>query len=616
MCSSPLRDDIKPSLSVSVGTDGRILFHDFAEEDRLPKDVTKDILERIGIEWKDVLPEKQEPTKKVSSFDYKNIVAKYNYGNGIFMLRDKNKNFIWRYRDESKDKWVFKQPDWVEPYQRGEVSETVYFVEGEKDVDNASEKLNLFVFSPFNGANLPTKRDKYEAEIAKYEKIASGRNVIIIPDNDKKGKSFAQEMAAVLSPYAKSLKVIDLTKGFDNVPEKGDISDILEMYSPEETSRILSQLVENESEWLPFDIPEPEQKTRCRNGSEYAGNLNIEYLWEPYFPLDEFSDVFGKSGSGKTFFVALVCASTTTGQFPTERKQPGTVLYISGEESFDEIADRISRAGGNLERVTIIDKNDSIGLNFDDGFDEFSEIVKSVSPDLLVCDPWQCFCGERVDLNRQNMTRPLLQKISLLAGQAHCCIIFLAHMNKTQFTIDANDGLSGSSEIVNAARSAIRVIEDEEDPDRRICIHTKSNHRKRGKSICYRFLGDRIVWDGFSEITKETLEQASRSRKTPLEILKLTGSTEESHQKIISALLEESRNTEICGVRITYDEFKLKYGDAIFGGKQPKRVLDELIDDMQFRNVMLKTGLDIRRGTKHFNGFYLQKLPEIESEEN
>ena len=142
----------------------------------------------------------------------------------------------------------------------------------------------------------------------------------------------------------------------------------------------------------------------------------------------------------------MICASVTTGNFPTEKREPGTVLYISGEESFDEVADRIARAGGNLNRVTIIDRSESVGLNFDDRYDDFSAVVRRYRPDLLVCDPWQCFCGERIDLNRQNQTRPLLQKVSLLAKENHTAIVFIAHMNKSQFMADANDGLSGSSE--------------------------------------------------------------------------------------------------------------------------------------------------------------------------
>lgn len=357
-----------------------------------------------------------------------------------------------------------------------------------------------------------------------------------------------------------------------------------------------------------------EVKDIGRNASEYDGNLNVQYLYKPYFLYDQYNIVFGKSGTGKTFFVALACAAATTGNFPTEVKEPGTVLYISGEESFEEIADRIRRAGGDLSRVNIIDRCESVGLNFDSGFEKFAAIVKQYTPNLLVCDPWQCFCGERVDLNRQNQTRPLLQRVSLLAKETHCAVVFIAHMNKAQFLADANDGLSGSSEIINAARSAIRIIEDETDPDCRIAVHTKATHSKRGQSLKYRFLGNRIVWDGFSEITKETLEQASRNRKTPLEALQSNSEQFNGTRKLVAALMEESQGTEICGKRLTYEEFKLKYGESIFFGMQPKRAIDSVISSLTEREITVKTGIQVRRNNKNFNGFYIQRVPNISTE--
>ncbi len=361
--------------------------------------------------------------------------------------------------------------------------------------------------------------------------------------------------------------------------------------------------------------PPSDKEYLGRKGSEYKGNLQLEYLWKPYIQYNEFQDIFGKSGSGKTFFVSLVCASTTTGVFPTETRPPGNVLYVSGEESFDEIADRILRCGGDLNRLTIIDRSVSIGLDFDGQYEMFCSIVQKYNPDLLVCDPWQCFCGERIDLNRQNMTRPLLQKISLLARATHCAIIFVAHMNKSNYFSDANDGLSGSSEIVNAARSAFRIIEDETDENRRIAIHTKANHAKRGDSLRFRFTEDhRIVWDGFSDITKETLEQASRNRKTPFEVVQSASFSEKNHMELISALLKECGDDDNCGIRITYDELREKHGESIFGGRQPKRALDDVTSEMQKRGILLKTGIDIRRGAKHHNGIFLQRIEDEEKE--
>lgn len=348
---------------------------------------------------------------------------------------------------------------------------------------------------------------------------------------------------------------------------------------------------------------------RCRQGSEFK-KLELHYLWNPYLLFGEYCTIYGSSGTGKTFLEALMCAGVTTGYFPTgEKSQPGNVLIVSGEETFDELIDRVIRCGGDPSRCFVLDCTDSVGLNIDEGFDELLAIVKKYSPKLVVLDPWQCFLGERVDMNRQNVLRPILQKLTLLAKKADCAIVLCSHVNKKLQESDANNAMSGSSELANAARSAIRVIEDEEDENRRICVHTKSNHSKRGESLCYRFMPDGSVkWDGTSDIDKSTLEAAARARKTPGELVKEKSASDVQMQKLMAALMEQAKNTASCGKRITYDEMKMQYGQAIFSGGQAKRVLDDMENALKERNILIKTGIQVRRNGKLFNGFYLQEI--------
>ena len=365
-------------------------------------------------------------------------------------------------------------------------------------------------------------------------------------------------------------------------------------------------------EVYPDLLAEPPTIGFGRNGSEFV-HLELHYLWKPYLQLGEYLVIFGSSGTGKTFFTSLLCAGTTSGTFPTgERTQPGNVLYISGEETFDEIIDRLIRCGGDPARCYVFDCTDSVGLNIDEGFDELLGIAQRYSPKLIVLDPWQCFLGKNVDMNRQNVLRPILQRLSLLAKKINCAIVVVSHINKKDQGSDANFAASGSNELINASRSAIRLIEDEEDEDRRIAVHTKSNHAKRGDSLCFRFNNDGTVqWDGTSEIDKNTLELAARSRKSPGEVIKCKSSSDIEKQKLIAALTEEAENTALCGKRITYEEMKLRHGQNIFNGEQPKRVLDSIESSLKSRDILIKTGLQVRRGSKNFNGFFIQQLTQM-----
>lgn len=360
---------------------------------------------------------------------------------------------------------------------------------------------------------------------------------------------------------------------------------------------------------------------RGRSGAEFTGSFEVEYLWKPFLPLGEYTVIFGQSGTGKTFYTSLLCAYVTRGKaFPLDMddfidKEAENVLYITGEESFEEVCDRLIKCGGDPNHLIVIDRNESVGLNLKEGFSELAYIVEAYKPKLIVLDPWQSFIGETVDMNRQNQLRPMLQKIALLAGQNKCSVILISHVNKREQGQDASNAASGSGELINASRSAIKLIEDEDDDNRRIAIHTKSNHSKRGKSLCFCFTDDgKVVFDGTSDITKSDLEKAARARKTPKEIKRSQREYVDNREKLISALLDEATNTEQCGKRLTYEEIRSTHGNDIFGEGQPKKMLESIADELRERGVYIKTGIDIRRGSKHYNGFFVQKTTDTEIE--
>ena len=241
-------------------------------------------------------------------------------------------------------------------------------------------------------------------------------------------------------------------------------------------------------------------------------------------------------------------------------------------------------------------------------------MFSKVHADLVVVDPWQAFCGDRINANSQTIMRPFLQRIVLTANEFDFALIFICHENKSQFNVTATDAISGSSEIANVARSCLKIVEDGNDPCVRHIVQTKSNHRMRGTSLKYRFLDNRIIWDGFSPLTKESLDEASRTRRTAFEVLEQNETAAEEHRSLITALLEEAQNTETCGRRISYSEFRLKHGESIFSGRQPKRALTDILPELQARNIVLKADLDIRRGSKHDRGFFIQKISGADSE--
>lgn len=89
--------------------------------------------------------------------------------------------------------------------------EWVLIVEGEKDVERA-ETLGLTATCNSGGAGkwLPSFSQYFE-----------GRRVCVIPDNDEPGRLHAEQVAGLLVPVAKELKIVTLP----DLPPKGDLSD-------------------------------------------------------------------------------------------------------------------------------------------------------------------------------------------------------------------------------------------------------------------------------------------------------------------------------------------------------------------------------------------------------
>ena len=111
---------------------------------------------------------------------------------------------------------------------------TVFLVEGEKDVDRLRG----------GGLTATTAPRGASGWKPSHEKLLAGRDVVIIPDNDPPGRSFAEKAALGLVAIAKSVKVLTL----DGLAEKGDVSDWLDAGN---TVDRLRELADAAPDWEP-----------------------------------------------------------------------------------------------------------------------------------------------------------------------------------------------------------------------------------------------------------------------------------------------------------------------------------------------------------------------------
>ena len=396
--------------------------------------------------------------------------------------------------------------------------------------------------------------------------------------------------------------------------------------------RIKSRLDQFDAEGLPispltarntFEEAHPEAFAEAsaisyiaRRASEF-GEDNTSFVWYPYIPCGDFTILMAPGGTGKTYFVCGIAAAVSKGiALPGDLKpaEAGNVLLISAEDRGELLKRRLRDSGADLDRIFILDCMSSEGLNFTDGYETFKETIREYSPRLVVIDPWHGFVGESVDLNRVNAVRPIFQRLANIAKENSCGMILVSHVNKRAQGENVNNAATGSTDFINASRSALYIIFDEENEDRRIVVHTKTNYAPYGQSVCFAIEDGGVKWDGFSEIDRRTMELAARQRKTPFEVKSVEAYKDSTKELLLRALNDAA--IPFSDIRFTYDSFKEKYGSEIFGTMQPKRILDSIASDMYSRGYQLKTGIQVKTGNAKGNGFLIHPIGDYQEKKD
>ena len=227
----------------------------------------------------------------------------------------------------------------------------------------------------------------------------------------------------------------------------------------------------------------------------------VKWIFKPYIPRGKLTLIAANPGTGKTFLMCYVAAAVSTGKAIFKRatlidgapaftdgmdysgEKPGRVLYITAEDgAADTLRPRLEWCGADLKRVYIREcETDSLTFSSRD----FREIVETVRPDLVICDPFQAFFSSRTDLNRANETRAQLFPVIKLAAETGAAIVLICHLNK-----DRQGGIIsrvlGSMDIVGACRSFLAVGNVPGKPvGLKFISHEKSSLARHGKTYLF-----------------------------------------------------------------------------------------------------------------------------------
>src|SRR5207244_66644 len=200
----PAHDDRKRSLTVAVGDSGALLLKCHAGAGCR----VEQIVAALGVTMADLFPRHGRQAGARDS--RRRIVATYDYrdeqGNLLFqVVRYEPKDFRQR-RPDGNGGWSWKLKGVRRVLYRlpellaADPALPVYLVEGEKDVE-ALVALSLVATTNPGGAR------KWRPE---YAEPLRGRDVVLLPDNDDKGRQHAEQVAVSLTGIAASVKVVTL----------------------------------------------------------------------------------------------------------------------------------------------------------------------------------------------------------------------------------------------------------------------------------------------------------------------------------------------------------------------------------------------------------------------
>lgn len=335
MVRCPCHDDRKQSLSIGRGEKGVVLKCQAGCD-------TRDIIARVGLKPRDLFYDSEPPQKIRAEF-----VAVYTYPTGVQKLRKSDKSFAWR-RPDGNGGWIYNRQGIPRSlYVAGDMSNNmIAVVEGEKDADNL-HKLGYDAVSGEDGAGPGKWRKEYTEQL-------QGKNVTILQDNDAVGKAYAQETAAALHGVAKSVRLLDLAVAWPEIPEHGDVSDMIQSLGEDRAAELLVKLEREMPEWKPV-VDDP--FLSCFKTLSAFEEKEASWLVPGWIPQGQITLTAADGGVGKTSLWCNLVAAISSGRRcvldpPGYQRKPQVVAFLTTEDSVrQKLKKKLRLAGANMENI-------------------------------------------------------------------------------------------------------------------------------------------------------------------------------------------------------------------------------------------------------------------------
>jgi RecA-family ATPase len=386
----------------------------------------------------------------------------------------------------------------------------IFVTEGEKDCDNI-RTLGLTA-TTCAGAIWPD-------EVATMFK---GRDIFVLEDNDESGRAKSADVAGKMHQAGAQVRIVRFTE----LPEKGDVSDWIELDPGRHNAEALIERVRGLPTWKGSEAPKEPKKDSADEKPQAAKLPSLPWLdmaawdYEPRpqrewaildrVPLRQAGLFSGEGGTGKSIIELMKDVAHVTGKdWLGSMPELGPAFYIGAEDHEKEIHIRLldiaehygvtfaDLIAGGLHVLPLLGQDATLcAVNPRSGRVETTELYQrlyeaagDVKPKNISIDTLsRAFAGSEID---RVQVYAFCQHMQALAEVANGSVTVLSHPSLQG--INSGSGLSGSTAWHGAFRfrqylKGVRSDDAEQpDNDLRELLFLKNQYGPRGETLVLRY---------------------------------------------------------------------------------------------------------------------------------
>jgi hypothetical protein len=359
----------------------------------------------------------------------------------------------------------------IVPYRLPEVLQAVsdgrviYICEGEKAAD-ALCSLGVVATTSHAGAG------GWNPDLNQY---FAGANVVVVPDNDLAGWSYATKIVESLIGKTKSIRVLDLPltnpkeDAYEWVNRYDGTRSLLAQIAkactplrPEDVVLIPKRLRET-SETQPVQPQELETPRLLVESWDSIKDEPVEWLVESILPKKAFIALYAPPASYKSFIALDLAEAIATGREWMGYRIPkkGAVLYICGE-GHGGMGARVkackiqnkSPDGANLYIIRAQLNLRSSQEDFDKLILAISELIAQIDEplEIIILDTLMRMSGGGFNENSSEDMGAFISQTGKLQEIFHCALLVIHHSGK-----DVTKGLRGHSSLLGAVDTELEI---------------------------------------------------------------------------------------------------------------------------------------------------------------